>query len=220
MKLLAIETSGQACSVALMVDDQITSRFEFAPMRQAQIILPMIEQILADSSTSLKDLDALCFGCGPGSFTGVRLATSVVQGIGFANNIPVIPISSLATLAQTAYQQHSWDKLLVAVDARMQEVYWAHYEVNNELVSLIGKEIVSSPERLPLPTDQHWFGIGNGWETYRPQMSFNPVEIDSSLLPLAEHLLLLAKPKFIDKQVLNARDVVPTYVRDKVANKS
>src|SRR5690606_29845388 len=105
MKLLAIDTSAQACSIALQIDDEVKVWHEVVPMQQAQLILPRINQLLQESNLSLNQLDAVAFGCGPGSFTGVRIATSLAQGLGYALNIPLIPISSLAGLAQAAYAE-------------------------------------------------------------------------------------------------------------------
>ena len=128
MNLLAIETSDAACSIALQVGDAIHARHEVIPMQQSQVVLPWIDELLRAKSITLNQLDAIAFGCGPGSFTGIRLATSIAQGLGYGAGLPLIPVSSLAILAQTAYQTLGWDRVLVAVDARMQEIYTGAYE--------------------------------------------------------------------------------------------
>ena len=103
MKILAIDTSSNACGVALLCNNEVKALHELAPMQQTQKILPMIDALLGEAKVSLNQLDALAFGCGPGSFTGVRIAVSVMQGLGYAMNLPLIPVSSLAALAQAAY---------------------------------------------------------------------------------------------------------------------
>lgn len=220
MKILAIDTSSNACSVALLIDDQVKALHEVAPMQQTQKILPMIDALLRDSYMSLNQLDALAFGCGPGSFTGVRIATSVMQGIGFAMNLPLIPISSLAALAQAAYEELGWKRLLVGVDARIQEVYWGAYQVNDQgLVELVGKELVCPPEEVILPANGDWCGVGSAWDVYRTQIPCNPLQIDASRLPMATAILTLAKPKFINNDRVSAEQALPTYLRDEVAKK-
>jgi tRNA threonylcarbamoyladenosine biosynthesis protein TsaB len=221
MKLLAIDTSSSACSVALLLNDKLIAHHEMAPMQQTQKILPMIDQILKSENVKLNQLDALAFGCGPGSFTGVRLATSVMQGIGFANDLPLIPISSLAALAQAAYQDLGWRKLLVAADARIQEVYSGAYIVNqHDLVELQGKEVVCPPHELVLPTKKDWYGVGDGWKVYRESINYEPVEIDSSRLPLASGVAVLAKQYYQANQWVSPENAHPTYLRDQVAIKS
>lgn len=220
MKLLAIETSSHACSVALLINNEISAIHEIAPMQQTQKILPIIDKLLRSADILLNQLDAIAFGCGPGSFTGVRIATSVAQGLGFAANLPLIPISSLAALAQAVYTDVGWNKILVGVDARIQEVYWGMYKVNpSGLVELQGKEIVCAPENVILPAENDWYGAGTAWEVYSKQIPFNPIETDSSRLPMASAILDLAKAKFEKKLWVNAADALPTYLRDNVAKK-
>lgn len=220
MKLLAIETSSAACSVALLIDDELKSIHEISPKQQAQNILPMIEKILLSKNISLNQLDALAFGCGPGSFTGVRIAASVIQGLAFATQIPVISISSLAALAQAAYQELGWRRLLAAVDARIQEVYWGAYEVNdNGLVVLAGEERVSHPEEISQQNGQDWSGVGNAWEIYLKQIPYHPLQIDAARLPTAEAVALLAKPKYVAGDFIDISQALPVYLRNDVAKK-
>jgi tRNA threonylcarbamoyladenosine biosynthesis protein TsaB len=220
MNLLAIDTSSSACSVGLLLNNEIKIIHEIAPLQQAQKILPMIERILGEANISLNQLDGLAFGCGPGSFTGVRIATSVMQGIGYAMNLPLIPVSSLAALAQAAYHDLGWKKLLTAIDARIQEVYWGAYEVNAEgLVELINKEVVCPPEGICLPNNQKWYGIGNAWEIYSGQISVKPVALDVSRLPTALGVLQLAKARYEKKDWVDAENALPSYLRNEVALK-
>lgn len=217
MKLLAIDTSSTACSVALLLDDDIKEEHQIAPMQQAKKILPMIKQLLLENNISLNQLDALAFGCGPGSFTGIRIATSVSQGLSFAAQLPVIPVSSLAALAQTVFMQKKWEKLLVAVDARMNEIYCGCYQVNDQgMVSLIGEEKICSPRDFPYPSgNDTWYGVGNGWEEYRLQLPIIPADIETSLVPKASAIALLAK----GSAALPPGHAYPVYLRDQVAVK-
>ena len=127
MKLLAFDTSSTTCSVALLLNDEIIEKNQTALMQQAQLIFPMIDTLLKSKNLKINQLDGIAFGCGPGSFTGVRIATSVAQGLAYAAKLPLIPVSSLAALAQAAYEDLRWEKLVVAVDARIQEIYWGAF---------------------------------------------------------------------------------------------
>ena len=131
MKMLAFDTSAGACSVALLNNESVEISHIVAPMQQAKLLLPHIQNLLNQAGLALKDLDAIAYGQGPGSFTGIRIAASVAQGLGYASGLPIVPVSSLAILAQTAFLEEKWDKCLVAVDARTEQVYWAHYVANN-----------------------------------------------------------------------------------------
>jgi len=220
MKLLAFDTSSTACSVALMINDKISDEHKIVPMQQAQLILSMINELLKKNAISLNQLDAICFGCGPGSFTGVRIATSVAQGLGYAMGFPLIPISSLAALAQTVYQEVGWKKCLVAVDARINEVYWSAYEAGaDRLVKLVGKEAISPPSDISMTESKDWYGVGNAWDIYSDQICAQTIDTNSTLLPTAAAILQLAKPKFIDQQWVTAKDALPVYLRDEVAKK-
>jgi tRNA threonylcarbamoyladenosine biosynthesis protein TsaB len=218
MKIVAIDTSSIACSVAILLDGDIKSIDRKLPLQQAQSILPMIDELLTQYKVDLKQLDALAFGCGPGSFTGVRIATSVIQGLGFALNLPIIPISSLAALAQATYQNLGWKKLLVGVDARIQEVYWGEYMVNAEgMMILVNKERVVKPSELVFPDSNDWYGVGDAWEMYRNQINYHPLAIDSTRLPMASGILQLACVKYLRQEWVSAADALPVYLRDNVA---
>lgn len=220
MKLLAFDTSSSACSVGLSIHGKVTFRHEIAPMQQAKLILPMISELLQSEKMPITELDAIAFGCGPGSFTGVRIAVSIAQGLAFAAEKPLISISSLAAVAQAAYQESGWQKLVVAMDARIQEVYWASYEVQeNQLVKLLGKEQVSRPEEMVLP-ENSFSGVGNAWEVYHDRILAQPLLINTQSVPTAAALLSLAEAKFQSGNVLTPREASPVYLRDDVAKKS
>ncbi|MEO8401341.1 MAG: tRNA (adenosine(37)-N6)-threonylcarbamoyltransferase complex dimerization subunit type 1 TsaB [Gammaproteobacteria bacterium] len=221
MKILAFDTSSAACSVALLNEEKITSRHELIPMQQAKQLLPMIDALLAADKIKPNQLDAIAFGCGPGSFTGVRIAVSVAAGLAYATQKPLISISSLAAVAQAAYDDLGWKQLLVACDARINEVYWAAYEVQTDnLVHLNGIEQVTLPEAIIHPGTDGWSGVGNAWDVYADKISFKPDKVDITRLPMATALITLAKAKFSKQEWVNAAEAVPVYLRDDVAKKS
>lgn len=154
--LLALDTATEACSVALLHDGKVTSHYEVIPRMHAQKLLPMIKQLLADSGVALNTLDAIAFGRGPGAFTGVRIAIGVVQGLAFALERPVLPVSNLAALAQGALREHGVQQVAAAIDARMDEVYWGCYQATAGEMRLVGREAVLPPEQVALAGRQQW----------------------------------------------------------------
>lgn len=132
MRVLAIETATEACSAALYISGEIRLRYQVEPRRHSELILPMMDALLAEAEIALSALDALAFGCGPGSFTGVRIATGVVQGAAFGADLPVVPVSTLAALAQRRYREQGEKHLLPAYDARMDELYWGCYRIGDD----------------------------------------------------------------------------------------
>jgi tRNA threonylcarbamoyladenosine biosynthesis protein TsaB len=224
MNLLAFDTSTTACSVSLLKSEALFSQHKVAPMQQAALILPMIEELLKNADLSLAELDAIAFGCGPGSFTGIRIASSVAQGISFAYSLPIIQISSLAVIAQAAYDERQWSQLMVAVDARMEQVYWATYAVNQQgLVELIGQETACDPLSVPMPkneglTQNLWYGVGDAWECYKDQLigcvGFQPVAIAANQAAHAAAMIKLAKAQLESgTKGITAALVAPVYLR-------
>ena len=127
----------------------------------------MIEALLAEAGGRVTDLDGIAFGRGPGSFTGVRIAVSVAQGIAFGADLPALPVSTLAAMAQAAWRRHGWRRVLCALDARMEEVYWGSYVLAAEgVMRLSGEELVCPPARVPRPDGEQWQGAGPGWASY------------------------------------------------------
>lgn len=221
MKLLAIDTSTSACSVALLNDEKVTSFHLDAPMQQAQRILPAIHDLLQQSQLTLSELDAFAFGRGPGSFTGVRIATSVIQGLAVVVERPVIAVSSLAAVAQAAYTDLGWKNLLVVMDARMQEVYWGAYTVNTQgLVELSGKEHVTLPEKIIAPDGENWTGVGTGWGEYANRIPFHYAQEAVERLPMASAILALAQEKYRKHHFSPASEAVPVYLRDNVTHQA
>ena len=220
MKILAIDTSSEACSAALCIQDAIISRYEIAPRLHAELILPMVDQLLKQAEISLQQLDAIAYGCGPGAFTGIRVATGVAQGLSYACDKPVIPVSSLAALAQSIAVQHTF--IIPAFDARMGEVYCGVYEVNSDgLVTTVQDEVVIKPEDFLYQLGQPCFGIGSGWASYPEELNLG---IGNNLLqgyeadrfPSAEYILPLAKQAFKLNRLIEPHQATPTYLRNRV----
>jgi len=224
MKILALDTATEACSVALMVDGTISEKFQLAPREHNRIILPMIKEVLADAETSLSMIDAIAFGCGPGSFTGVRIAAGVVQGLSLGLDCPVIPISTLAALAFEAMMECHVDHAHAAIDARMGEVYWGSYQkVPGDVVQVVMDERVIPPDHVVAtarPTD---VGIGSGWMTYRSilveRLGQPDIHILENRFPRADAIVRLAAPRYEAGAFCRPEDVEPVYLRNDVAKK-
>jgi len=219
MNILAFDTSTEACSAALSFNGEMRERYEIAPRQHAQLILGMMDGLLAEAGMTLTQLDALAFGRGPGSFIGVRIATGVVQGIAFAQDLPVVPVSSLAALAQGVDQP----RVLAAIDARMSEVYWAAYERDDAgIMQLRGEELLTPAERVQLPDPQGWFGAGTGWHDKGPQLARYLPQVtgySADVFPHAGSVARLGEAGFHRGLVLSAEQAQPVYLRDQVAKK-
>ena len=219
MKILALDTATEACSAALLSNDSVYERHEIAPRRHAELILPMVDGVLAEAGLGLNDLDAIAFGRGPGAFTGIRIAAGVTQGLALGADLPVIPLSSLATLAQGVIDKSA--TLLPAIDARMGEIYWATYDsAQDGLVRLVSEEQVTSPNAVHVPADIQIFGVGSGWATYRVRLEQTLdrqiTGIDPERFPLAKDMLPLAVREFNVRRYVTAEQALPVYLRDNV----
>ena len=221
--LLAIETSEETCSAALLAGDDCTELFESEPRKHSELILPMIDQLMAEAGLQRSALDAVAFGRGPGSFTGVRIATAVAQGIGFALDIPVVPVSTLQALAQGAFRQAGARSVLAALDARMQEVYWGAFMLQDELMQPAGEEMVVAPSEAPRPDGAGWTAAGSGWSAHADLLRQRLGEHVGSFLPdtachardvatIAAHLLSRSS----DYPVFEA---MPVYLRNRVTHR-
>ena len=223
MKLLAIETSTESCSAAVLNNDEVYAVSKFAPRQHNEIILSMCDKVLAQSQISLTQLDAISFGRGPGAFTGVRLAASVTQGIALAQDLPVIPVSSLATLAQAAHHVHNASCVFACIDARMQEVYYATYELDeHHIMQLRGEEKVIRPNFIDVGTGKNCIGAGSGWGTYAEVLQEkmgNHISYYADEFPQAEFVAKLGKYYFEQGLSVPASQALPVYLRDNVAEK-
>jgi len=243
MKILALDTSTEACSVALLpgAGAEVLSRYIEAPRGHAELLLPMVNELLAAAGLTLGELDALAFARGPGSFTGVRLAASVVQGLAFGAGIGVVPVSTLQAVARRALSMASpaVGGVLVCNDARMDEVYTAAFLRGTPLglperdrfeqgpPRLLGTERALSPQRVALPMATsdarpptadpvRWIGAGHGFRAY-PLLGELVSERYENLLPHAADVLALAMPEVAAGRVLAPAAALPVYVRDEVA---
>jgi len=226
-QLLAIETSSSACSVALSWSGKVLHRHQHAPLLHAELLLPAVRGLLDEAGVSLNQLDAIVFGRGPGSFTSLRIGIGVVQGLAWGAELPVVPVSSLAALAQ----QLVWNcsaplqfpaHILVAVDARMNEVFHCTYAVD-----VLGRLHELSPEEVSPPSSVQAVdpcsttAAGNGFERYAELVklgrSFRGVH--ASLLPTASAILALAEHWLREQQPLPAAQAQPVYVRNQVATR-
>jgi len=223
MNILAIETATEACSAALTVNNEIIQRYVVAPREHASRILGMIDEIMAEADLVPGQLDALAFGRGPGSFIGVRIAASVSQGIAYAADLPVVPVSTLAAIAQGS----RFDHMLVAIDARMKEIYWGQYirDPETSIVTQYADEQLLRPEQAPLPRDPDlgWVGIGTGWQTYFQSLIARLpfiTQIDEQHFPTAASVAKIALSQLQHGiGTVTAEQALPVYLRDHVADK-
>ena len=221
MRILAIDTSAEACSAALLTESDLEQRFTIAPRRHGELVLGMVEEILAQAGLGLTQLDALAFGRGPGSFTGVRIATSVVQGLAYGADLPVVPVSTLAALAQGHNRSQGVSRCLAAFDARMGELYWGAYVLDAEgLMRLHGREEAAPAERVRLPNGPGWHGIGSGWAVYGEVLGLRLGDCLESVTPDARcesrDIAVLAAADFALGKSVAAERALPVYLRDKV----
>ncbi|MFJ5407124.1 tRNA (adenosine(37)-N6)-threonylcarbamoyltransferase complex dimerization subunit type 1 TsaB [Pectobacterium punjabense] len=224
-RILALDTATEACSVALWNDGEIHSLFEICPREHTQRILPMVQQVLADSGLTLKDLDALAFGQGPGSFTGVRIGIGIAQGLALGADLPLLGVSSLAAMAQGAFRQRQATHVLAAIDARMGEVYWGCYQRDAD-GSWQGEseEAVLKPEQvqaLTVALSGEWTTVGTGWETYPELVKHSSLVLTTGgvLLPQAQDMLPLACQLWQAGKAVSVENAQPRYLRNEVTGK-
>jgi tRNA threonylcarbamoyladenosine biosynthesis protein TsaB len=224
MKILALDSATEACSVALSVDDRILGRYIELERGHAEQLLPMVHELLSEAGLALGALDAIAFGRGPGGFTGVRLAASVAQGLAFGAGLGVVPVSDLAAVAQLAAGMNAGPRrILVVNDARMREVYWGHFAVAGA-VTAVGEERVGPASEVTLPDvadirADPWVAAGRGLKAY-PELVERcrqaGAEVHPELLPRAHEILLLAQPRVAAGELLPPEAALPVYVRDRV----
>jgi tRNA threonylcarbamoyladenosine biosynthesis protein TsaB len=230
-KLLAIETSTEACSVALYCNGETSEFYEFAPMRHAELLLPAVQSLLDAAGLPLAGLDAIAFGRGPGSFTSLRIGIGVVQGLAWGAGLPVVPVSSLAAVAQATIEKKGkkgsdpffpFFSICVAMDARMQEVYTANFQRRDDgYVMAAGEERVCSPDGVSAPGDGPFIAAGNGFERFeelRP-LAAKASECYPDIWPRAGMIGKLALKWLESNEPLTAGLAQPVYVRNNVASK-
>lgn len=216
MKILALDASTEACSAALYINGEVHSRYEVAPRRHTRLILPMVDELLQEADLSLPGLDLLAFDRGPGSFTGIRVTMSVVQGLALASDLPVLPVSSLATLAQACYRLHAAEQVLSVIDARMGELYWGYYRLQQGYMVPVGEEQVSRPAAIA-SADDCWV-VGSGVPVYAEQLAQQGfsrlVNEEASRYPHAGYLVELAAAT--PERACAVEQAQPVYLRNQV----
>ncbi|MEJ8569633.1 tRNA (adenosine(37)-N6)-threonylcarbamoyltransferase complex dimerization subunit type 1 TsaB [Elongatibacter sediminis] len=232
-RLLAIETSSEACSVALAEGSNIHEQHAHAPLKHAELLLASVRTVLAQAGLRLTDLDAVVFGRGPGSFTSLRIGIGAVQGLAWGAGLPVVPVSSLAAVAVQALDRGA-ENIVVAMDARMDEVFTARFAVREPVpagtarsaagtadLELLGAERVCDPAEIRVEPVAETIGCGNGFERYPAlrRLGVTLKEVRPDLLPRASALIPLARTWLETQAPLPAQEAQPVYVRDHVADK-
>lgn len=224
LTLLALDTSTEACSVALFHRGEKTHINELAQRTHTKRILPMIDEILANSGLRLNQVDALAFGRGPGSFTGVRVGAGIAQGLAFGADLPVIPISNLTAMAQAAFELHQAENVVSAIDARMNEVYFSKLvreKVRSDVEEffqwreIITEQVCSPEQAIKQLRDDNAFRVGTGWAAYSQFTEKNLMSSDIAL-PNALYMLELARVEYLQKHTISALEIEPIYLRNEV----
>jgi tRNA threonylcarbamoyladenosine biosynthesis protein TsaB len=216
--ILAIETSSELASCALLRGDTVTARESSGVRTHSQSVLPMVQELLREAGLGLADCDAVAFGAGPGSFTGVRTACGVTQGLAFGAGLPVVPLVTLASMAQACRARTGASEVLAVLDARMGEVYWAQYRYADGWQAVVAP-VLSSPEAVAPQPAAGLVACGNGLSAY-PQAfagrDFAPGSL-ADVMPHARELALLAATALAAGQAVPADQAQPVYLRNKVA---
>jgi tRNA threonylcarbamoyladenosine biosynthesis protein TsaB len=220
-RILAVDTTEDACSAALLCDGAVSERFELAPRQHSELLLPMIQALLGEAGLSPTGLNALAFACGPGSFTGLRIAAATVQGIALATARPVIAVSSLRGLAQGAWRQHRCEAVYAAFDARMGEVYWGVFRVDaGGIMRAVDAEAVCAPSEVSAGSVGDACAVGSGWathaETLRQALGAAP-GLHADARVHAADIAVLAADEFAAGRSVGAVEALPVYLRDDVA---
>lgn len=224
MKILALDTSTELCSVALSIDGGMLSHAVMAGNRHSELLLPMVDELLHDAGWRLEELDGIAYGRGPGSFTGLRIACGVVQGLAFGAGLPVAGVVTLAAMAEEVHQDMALaghpTHVLACIDARMHEIYAAAYRCTEDAVEEVMAPRVLRPDALELPAEGPWIGCGNGFATYPDLLRGHLAEVRADIHPHARSIARLALASFRSGLAGPAASAEPLYIRDKVALKT
>ncbi|RTE65883.1 tRNA (adenosine(37)-N6)-threonylcarbamoyltransferase complex dimerization subunit type 1 TsaB [Amphritea opalescens] len=219
-KILALDTSTDACSVALSIDGEIQEDFRIIPRQHTRQLLPMVDEMLTAAGLKVTQLDAIAFGRGPGSFAGIRIATGAAQGLAFAAELPVIPVSTLAAIALNAAREYNVDRIISTLDARMNELYSCAYQMRDGLPVALVNETVSAPGSIILPDGERWFAAGKGW-VYLDNMSAEVQQAVGTpvldIYPSAGVMCELALEAFDRGEGISAELAQPVYLRDTIS---
>lgn len=215
MRILAIETSTEHCSVALQQGGEVLAHWELAGQRHSEILLTMIHGLLAEAGCGMLELDGIAFGAGPGSFTGVRIAASVAQGLAFGLGIPVMPVCTLEAMAEASGQ----DRVACALDARLDEVYFAAYQRSGENWLAVVEPCLSSIGDLAMLPGDNWTGVGSGFGVLEDALArhLQLAQTDTGKFPEARAVAILGSRMLANGGGMDAAAAQPVYLRDKVA---
>jgi tRNA threonylcarbamoyladenosine biosynthesis protein TsaB len=220
MNILAFDTSTEFCSAALWRDGACVERSVSAGQSHSTLLMPMVGEVLAESGLTLRDLHGVAYGEGPGSFTGLRIACAVAQGLAFSADLPVAGIGTLLAMATAG----DASRVICCLDARMQEVYHAAYEQHDGQWREISAPRVCAPDAVPLPEGGGWTGCGSGFTAYgdvlKQRMGAGLAALRPEVYPHARDIARLAAPLFAAGHGLPAEQAAPVYIRDKVALKT
>jgi tRNA threonylcarbamoyladenosine biosynthesis protein TsaB len=226
VKLLAIDTSSVACSVALAVDDTVCERHEERAREHTRLLLPMVRDVLAEGGLAPEQLDAIVLGNGPGSFIGMRIAASVAQGLAHGAGLGIVPVSSLAAVAAQVFEESEATEVVVAQDAHMSEVYLGAFRrgPENEPADLFPERLQTQTliEDLTPELAASRVAAGFGWERYPGLAAANATVIgqhSNVQHPRARYLLALGVAAMVRGAAIRPQDLVPAYLRSKVAQK-
>ncbi len=224
MNLLAIDTSTDFCSVAASRGEALFSRHERAGQRQAETILGMVDEVLAEAGIEVAQIQGIAYGAGPGSFTGLRIAAGVTQGLALARGIGVIGVGSLLALSEEAGKDAAGGRVIACLDAHRGEVYHAAYRRTGAGWEEVSAPGLYRPEAVPVASGGDWTGCGDGFAAYRERLAARLGECVSAIrpeaAPSARAVLRLAIPRFAAGEAKDAATAVPVYLRDKVALKT
>lgn len=214
----AVDTTTEACSAALYHNGEFTFRYIEEPRAHAKTLLPMLDELTRKAGIGPQELEGIAFGRGPGAFTGVRIATAAAQAIALAADTDIVPVSTLMAIAQRCYREHGHQKVAVAIDARMGEVYWGAFDNLQLDARLVGEELVCAPSLVPT-LDRSWIAAGTGWQSYSEQLVHNKTVRFSAIAPYPHALdvLQLALNKFATGETVSPAEAKPVYLRNNVA---
>jgi tRNA threonylcarbamoyladenosine biosynthesis protein TsaB len=224
MNLLAIDTSTDTCSVAASRGDAFFSRSEPALQRQAEKVLGMVEGVLEEARLELGQIEGIAYGEGPGSFTGLRIAAGVTQGLALARGVGVVGVGSLLSLVEQAAEESASEKFIACIDAHMGEVYHAAYRRAGSGWTEVSPPGLYKPDAVPVVSGSGWTGCGDGFAAHRDRLASRLGDcvsmVRSDAAPSARAVLKLAIPRFAAGEAKDAASAVPVYLRDKVARKT
>ena len=222
MKILAVDAATEACSAALLVDDALTERFEVIGRGHAGRLLPMADELLREAGLAPRDLDAVAFGRGPGGFTGLRIAAGIAQGLAAGGGRPIVPVSNLAALAAGAARAHGRARILVCMDARMGQVYWAAFDCSESRPRALTQEQLSDPGAVEPPAGAPMFGAGHGFAAHpmlAARLTGGLAGVDDSVLPRAGDIARIGALDFAAGGGVTAAQGLPVYLRDDVVHR-